>query len=119
MFLYTKNSDESFSELGYWRKANQIHNWFIRNQSEDNCEPIDVTLDELKELKSLCSLVLNARSFEHGFDVAITHLPPLDGFFFGDTNVDDYYYDQIINTIDIINKCEKSKEISFIYQASW
>lgn len=119
MFLYCKNSEESFSEIGYWRKANHIHNWFIRNQVEDNCEPIDVNLDELKELKSLCSLVLNSRSLEHSLDVAMAHLPPLAGFFFGSIDIDDWYYNQTMNTIDIINKCEESGKTNFIYRASW
>ena len=31
-------------QVGYWRKVNAIHNWFIENltDGEDNCQPIYV-----------------------------------------------------------------------------
>jgi hypothetical protein len=32
-------------ELAYWRKANQIHNWFVKNvqNGQDNCMPYEVS----------------------------------------------------------------------------
>ena len=38
-------------EVGYWRKANQIHKWFVDNvqDGEDNCELHYVSLESLKK----------------------------------------------------------------------
>ena len=41
--------------VGYWRKANQIHDWFVRNvqSGEDNCRDYHVSREKLEELKNL------------------------------------------------------------------
>ncbi|MBI0579191.1 hypothetical protein IEC97_17610 [Neobacillus cucumis] len=44
-------------EVAYWRKANQIHNWFVENLNDGTDEPVftvEVTKDQLKELYKLC-----------------------------------------------------------------
>lgn len=48
--------------IGYWRKANQIHNWFVDNVQggEDDCGTYDVSKEDLEELKQKCVLVLAA-----------------------------------------------------------
>jgi len=35
-------------EIGYWRKANHIHNWFVKNvqEGEDNCGEYSVSRDD-------------------------------------------------------------------------
>ena len=40
-------------ELAYWRKANAIHGWFVKNVQEgnDDCGNYYVSPDKLKELK--------------------------------------------------------------------
>lgn len=52
-------SVEVSKTIAYWRKANQIHNWFIENcgDGEDDCRPIPVGIDQLKELLQLCKEV--------------------------------------------------------------
>ena len=68
-------------EAAYWRKANQIHDWFVRNvqDGEDECRPHYVERDKLAELVGLCQQVLA----DH--DKAKDLLPTKDGFFFGST----------------------------------
>ena len=46
--------------VAYWRKANQIHKWFVDNvcDGEDECNPHDVSLEQLTELRDLCMKVL-------------------------------------------------------------
>jgi len=41
--------------MGYWRKANQIHQWFVDNvqDGEDNCGSYYVTREQLEELKEV------------------------------------------------------------------
>ena len=117
-------------EVGYWRKANQIHNWFIQNCARrdeydnpiDDCRPIEITVDKLEKLLDDCKKVLADHS------LAKELLPTADGFFFGSTAYDDYYLGQIEQTIEIIepvlkfakHKLElKDYAREVYYQASW
>lgn len=117
-------------EVGYWRKANQIHNWFMQNCARrdeydnpiDDCRPIEITVDKLEELLDTCKKVLADHS------LAGSLLPTTDGFFFGSTEYDDYYFGELEQTVEIIEpvlKFAKHKlEIKdyaweVYYQASW
>ena len=101
--------------MGYWRKANQIHNWFVTNLADgvDECQPITVRREDLEQLKELCIEVLAVK------ELAEDLLPTGAGFFFGSTTYDEYYYGDLNDTIGIINKCLESKFDYFEYQASW
>jgi hypothetical protein len=48
--------------VGYWRKANQVHRWFVENVQDgvDDCGRYEVTRDQLEELRTKCILVLAA-----------------------------------------------------------
>jgi hypothetical protein len=101
--------------MGYWRKANQIHNWFVKNvqDGEDNCGSYYVTREQLEELKELCINVLANK------ELAEDLLPTGAGFFFGSTTYDKYYYGDLNDTIGIITRCLESKFDGFEYQSSW
>ena len=45
--------------VGYWRKANAIHNWFVNNVQEgnDDCGNYYVSSKNLQELYALCQEV--------------------------------------------------------------
>ena len=103
-------------EVGYWRKANAIHDWFVREVQggEDNCSPYYVAREQLVELKELCQEVLDNRG------KAAELLPTASGFFFGSTNYDQYYFDDLQATIDIVDKClTLPSEWDFEYRSSW
>ncbi len=97
--------------VGYWRKANQIHKWFVNNvqDGEDDCKKYGVPFEKLLELKSLCEKVLQEKNPEH--------LPPEKGFFFGSTEADEYYFGKIKETIEIIEALDPEGE--YYYRASW
>lgn len=46
--------------VGYWRKAEQIHNWFVQEAQHgyDNCDPHFVTPKMLIELRDTCKDIL-------------------------------------------------------------
>lgn len=46
-------------------------------------------------------------------------LPTESGFFFGSTDYNEFYLDDIKQTITIIENCLKDTECSFYYSASW
>jgi len=101
--------------MGYWRKANQIHNWFVENvqDGEDDCNKYYVTREQLEQLRSTCLEVIV------DIDKAEDLLPTGAGFFFGSTNYDQYYVQDLVDTVDIINRCLSTKFDSFEYQSSW
>ena len=103
-------------EAGYWRKANAIHDWFVKNVQggEDKCRPHYVSREQLEELKAICNRVL---AFRH---LATDLLPTTDGFFFGSTNYDEYYFQDLEQTVKIIEDClALPPEWEFEYCSSW
>jgi hypothetical protein len=115
-------------ELMYWRKANQIHNWFVQNcqNGVDDCGRYAITVADLMKLKELCEKILTmtekrkamrytsfcAREKEEvdvlcltpeGVAFAMEHLPSRSGFFFGGTEYDDWYVWALENTVEQIN----------------
>lgn len=103
-------------KVGYWRKANQIHQWFVDNvqNGEDNCAEYYVDRAKLIELRDLCKLALKDKG------KAEELLPTQSGFFFGSTEIDEWYFQDVNATIEIINKClEMDDTWTFKYQSSW
>lgn len=101
--------------MGYWRKSNQIHNWFVDNVQDgnDDCNTYYVSCEQLETLKGLCEQVLAHKSLAEDL------LPTGAGFFFGSTTYDEYYYGDLQKTIEIINRCLASKFSNFKYHSSW
>jgi hypothetical protein len=101
--------------MGYWRKSNMIHHWFVNNLADgvDECQPIVVSRKNLEDLKDLCITVIANP------ELAEQLLPTGSGFFFGSTSYDQYYFGDLNDTIGIITKCLESKFDYFEYQASW
>lgn len=103
-------------KVGYWRKANQIHQWFVDNvqNGEDNCAEYYVDRAKLIELRDLCKLALKDKG------KAEELLPTQSGFFFGSTEIDAWYWQDVNLTVEIINKClEMPDTWTFKYQSSW
>ena len=101
--------------MGYWRKVNSVHNWFVAicGGGVDECQPMYVNRQHLEELKELCLQVLRDNS------LADELLPTSSGFFFGSTDFDEYYFKDLAYTVTVIDRCLKSKFDYFEYQASW
>ena len=104
-------------QVGYWRKANQIHSWFVKHVQGgvDNCEEYRVTREQLQLLVDNCKLVLMNK------EEAVNLLPTQEGFFFGSYEYDEYYWSDIQDTIDQLEKVlnEYPETWEFKYQSSW
>lgn len=100
---------------GYWRKANHIHQWFVDNcqNGEDDCKEYYVDQEQLKELLDVCKQV------KENHDLAEELLPTQSGFFFGGTEYDEYYFDCIDETIEIIEEALKDEKGDYYYCSSW
>ena len=151
-------SAEVSVNIGYWRKANAIHGWFVRELADgvDECQPINAPREKLEELRKLCIEALAKKpalvapsntgktiefSSEEVEDVhqvimdafaAEQHskefndpndndpLRPTQGFFFGGSEKDEWYYQDLVETVSILNEAlALDKEWRFEYQASW
>lgn len=149
-----------WSEVGYWRKANQIHNWFVENiqNGVDDRERYEVSKADLQKLLMICKkvnrLAPKKRVVPHfrrqgdkadwrgRMDISFLGrdfnkssklspvvqkqiadlLPTVEGFYFGGTEYDHYYFDDIAETIETIENALTSvdfeKEI-LVYVSSW
>ena len=97
-----------------WRKANAIHGWFVENcqDGKDECQESYVSREKLQELVDLCQEALDNPDAEV--------LEPTAGFFFGSYEKDEYYFQDLKDTIEGIEKAlELPNSFEFYYQASW
>ena len=136
-------------QVAYWRKANQIHTWFVENVqgSKDDCGSYYVSTEQLLELLDLCRQVLDSLETVEGdvvtslsiapgqdeFTVntkpgqvvaqaglAAKLLPTSSGFFFGSTDYDEFYLDDVRRTIKQIEPLlNEGGDGSYYYQSSW
>lgn len=135
-------------EVAYWRKFNALHAWFVTNCADgvDDCKEVYVETSQLKELlenlkKIKASLdksdkkkvkVKTGWSRKEGdtyadidvfTDTSLAEelLPTQSGFFFGGTEYDDYYYQDIVETIKTFEELlvEEANGGDFYYRASW
>lgn len=146
-FVLDKPAEQK-EEIGYWRKANQIHQWFVTNVQRglDDCEEYVVETHQLvrllqtvNEVIAACKLVPGkvVASYTFGGDgqrvenlqdgkvikdssVAERLLPTHEGFFFGPTDYDEWYLENLVSTKKILTAALKSaKGGQFTYQSSW
>ena len=117
-----------FEDIGYWRKANQVHNFFVQECQDgiDECqlsmiskEALEDLLDRCKRAMKLKKIYLNDGILKDGQGLE-TFLPTSSGFFFGGTEYDEYYYQDIDNTIEILEEALSDESADdFAYRASW
>jgi hypothetical protein len=111
---------EITEEVGYWRKANHIHKWFVDNvqNGEDDCKEYFVEKEQLEELLGIVESILNDKKLANKL------LPTQGGFFFGGTDYDNYYFEDLQNTKEILENAlseveEKETFADFYYRSSW
>lgn len=109
-------------EAMYWRKANAIHKWFVDNvqDGKDDCGDYYVDEEQLRALHDTVTKVLDNRK------LAGELLPPQSGFFFGSTELDQWYWQDLEYTrdklTDLLSKFAEGEigwDWSFSYHSSW
>jgi len=143
-----KISDITTQEI-YWRKANAIHKWFVDHcqGGVDDCRDAYVSRAQLEELLSTVEKVLAASLLvkgkvtngftgdKNGFrpvieqgmvikdsSVAAKLLPAASGFFFGTTEYDQYYHEDLVHTrTELLRVLAEDKKVGgeFYYHSSW
>lgn len=104
-------------EVGYWRKANHIHNWFVQNVQNgvDDCKSYYVEIKDLKELLDVCKQVVKYPNLGESL------LPCSRGFFFGSNEYDEEYIRQVKYTIEVLEEILKveNRGVYYEYESSW
>lgn len=133
----------------YWRKANQIHQWFVTNVQNDvdDCGSYYVEREQLVTLRDTCAeviraselvpdMVTNGQTYSDGEwqnvqepgEVILDHrvaeelLPAQGGFFFGGTDYDQWYLRDVKHTktgIDKVLENGAGEYPEFEYHSSW
>jgi hypothetical protein len=132
-------------QVGYWRKFNALHNWFVENcqDGRDECQESYVDREKLEELVVTLHEVKNIletspkkkvqvkNGWSNGEDTFVEIevvedseklddlFPTSSGFFFGGTEYDEYYQEQVNETIEMITDLLKDETGDYYYQASW
>jgi hypothetical protein len=135
-------------ELMYWRKANQIHGWFVSNCQEVQADvKYYVEKEDLEKLLETCEKVLGILNqsekktlqvvggWKGGEQYMVDHevydtsdeimelLPPTQGFFFGSDNIDEWYKETIEETIitlkEELSVSTEGYSTDYEYYASW
>lgn len=137
--IKTERIQEISEEIFYWRKANQIHAFFMQDVAEDRSQDVDVSPDRLQNLHARCVRIINECPLTDGVegkwvqntelgkilsnqDLAAELLPTKDGFFFGSTDYDEYYLADIQETHDMLEELFKQPKwdhADYSYEASW
>lgn len=104
--------------VAYWRKANQIHKWFVDNvqNGTDDCGDYHCSREQLEELNTVIKKILTAENRE---EEAQKLLPTASGFFFGSTDFDEYYFEDLIQTNEMLDQILQSDGDDFVYHSSW
>ena len=136
-------------QVGYWRKANAIHEWFVKNVQggRDECQKSEVSREQLEALLDTVNTVLSSTKLVAGAvingytasketngelraniedgkvlsdtDKAEELLPTQSGCFFGGVNYDQWYYASLVETREILESALAEDGGEFYYQASW
>lgn len=135
-------------QVAYWRKANAVHAWFVKNcqDGRDECQETYISREQLRALVVAVTSVLDTAvvadgvitngysaeaggpllpNFEDGKviinpEVAEAILPSQKGCFFGGTDYDQYYLDDLRYTKEVLEALLAEPDGgSFYYQASW
>lgn len=147
IFEHLENCCGFEEEVAYWRKANMLHGWFVRNcQSIREDIEIKVTYQDLVNLlKDINEVLENTvletgqvhmgttftdkgieEKYEEGLivkdsSVAEELLPTTQGFFFGSYDYDEYYVMDLKDAKEKLEKVinESNEDDEFLYYASY
>lgn len=134
-------------QVAYWRKANAIHAWFVREVQSgvDDCRDYYVPLLKLVELRDTCQRIQETivrgegiqkpTGFGSGsyteypdltFDRSLARdlLPTQSGFFFGGTDYDQWYAQSVEETVGMLtaildHPALDNESWDFLYRSSW
>lgn len=112
------------TEVAYWRKANGIHNWFVENvqDGKDDCGEYFLYNETLRQLVEECKEDISyLKGLKEGEEPSedLLNIKPINGFFFGSTDIDEYFIQTLEYTINTLKDYLDDNMSIFTYQSSW
>jgi hypothetical protein len=147
--IQTDRIESIDEEVITWRKSNQIHRWFVENVQDgnDDCHDYYVSRDQIKQLLENCRKVIEASELvpgqvSNGYtynesgekvyfqeagqiinnpSVAEELLPTQEGFFFGSTDYDQWYFEDLKETVTVLKEelAKGNAGDHYEYWSSW
>lgn len=97
-------------EVLYWRKFNALHEYIFKQYGgeEDNCTKIYLGVEELRDICDLLREIVRVAKLKDGKIVNANEvarlLPTAEGFFWGSTDYDEYYYNEVKSTVEELER---------------
>lgn len=123
-YIYNRNykSTETKTDyqIGYFRKFNALHNYIVETFADgvDECQDILLYKEDVEKIKKVLDEVLEIRTKENAEKL----LPTLAGFFFGDTDYEEGYFEDVEDADDLMQRLLDDfdfDEYQLVYNASW
>lgn len=85
------------NEIGYFRKVNFLVKYFEnKGMDVENQRPLEIFKEDAEELVENCKKVLE------NHDLAEELLPTCEGFFFGPTEYNDWYFESVQDVLNFV-----------------
>ena len=123
-YIYDRNfksvQTETRYQIGYFRKFNALHSYIVKTFADgiDNCQDIILYKEDVEQIKKVLDNVLKANTEEKAKDI----LPTQSGFFFGSTDYDEFYFEDVKDAADLMQNLLDNfdfEKYQVIYEASW
>ena len=123
-YIYDRNfksvQTETIYQIGYFRKFNALHSYIVKTFADgvDNCQAILLHKEDVEQIKKVLDDVLNANTAEKAKEI----LPTQSGFFFGGTDYDEFYFEEVKDAADLMQSFLDNfdfESYQLVYQASW
>jgi hypothetical protein len=111
-------------DVAYWRKFNALHQWFVDNcqNGVDECQESYVDESQIEELVNEVLKPINdayeSGDVEKAIQLSQDLLPTQEGFFFGGQEYDEYYFNDVKETLEVMTGLLEEGG-DFYYQSSW
>lgn len=124
-YIYDRNfksvQTETSYQIGYFRKFNALHSYIVKTFADgvDNCQEILLYKEDVEKIKKVLDDVLNAHQ---QVEKAKEILPTQSGFFFGGTDYDEFYFEDVKDAADLMQSFLDNfdfENYQLVYQASW
>lgn len=123
-YIYDRNfksvETETRYQIGYFRKFNALHSYIVRTfaNGEDNCQDIFLSQEDVVKIKAALDSVLETPTEESAKEL----LPTQSGFFFGGTDYDEFYFEDVKDAADLMQSFLDNfdfENYQLVYRASW
>ena len=124
-YIYDRNfksvQTETRYQIGYFRKFNALHSYIVKTFANgiDNCQDIILYKKDVEQIKKVLDEVLNVHQQA---EKAKEILPTQSGYFFGGTDYDEFYFDEVKVAANLMQSFLDNfdfENYQLVYRASW